>query len=119
MNVPLIMHSDGHINPFVDDCVNAGIDGLHPIERNAGMDLAAVKKAHGDKICIFGNVDNKRTLIHGSPETIAEEVKECISIAAPGGGYCLGSDHSVHDDIPNRNVFALYEAGRKFGKRFS
>ena len=34
----------------------------------------------------------------------------------PAGGCCLGSDHSVHDDIPNKNVFSLYEAGRKYGK---
>lgn len=43
-------------------------------------------------------------------------VRECIRVAAPGGGYCLGSDHSVHDDIPNENVFALYEAGRRYGR---
>lgn len=35
---------------------------------------------------------------------------------AKGGGYILASDHSVHDDVPNENVFALYEAGRKYGK---
>jgi uroporphyrinogen decarboxylase len=119
MGVPLIMHSDGHINPLVEYCVEAGIDGMHPIERGAGMDLGQVKKDHGQKICLFGNVDNKKTLVEGTPEIIAEQVRECIEIAAPGGGYCLGSDHSVHDDIPNKNVFALYEAGRKYGRRTS
>jgi uroporphyrinogen decarboxylase len=116
MGIPLIMHSDGCITPFVGDCVDAGIEGMHPIERDAGMDLAYIKKTYGDKICIFGNVNNKKTLVFGTLEEIEAQVRECISIAAPGGGYCLGSDHSVHDDIPNRNVFALYEAGRKFGK---
>jgi len=54
-------------------------------------------------------------LVKGSTEEVEAQVKECIKIAGPGGGYCLASDHSVHDDIPNSNVFALYEAGRKNG----
>ena len=115
LGIPLIMHSDGYIHPFVQDSVELGIAGLHPIERAAGMDLAEIKQKHGKKICIFGNVDNKDLLVNGTTEEIAAQVRECIKIAGPGGGYCLGSDHSVHDDIPNRNVFALYEAGRKYG----
>ena len=113
--IPLIMHSDGFIHPFVEDSVSLGIKGLHPIERAAGMKLEEIKQQYGKKICIFGNVDNKNLLVNGSKEEIEAQVKECISIAGPGGGYCLASDHSVHDDIPNQNVFALYEAGRKYG----
>jgi len=113
--IPLIMHSDGYIHPFVADSVSMGIRGLHPIERAASMDLAEIKQKYGKKICIFGNVENKELMVNGSPAEIEAQVKECISIAGPGGGYCLGTDHSVHDDVPNRNVFALYEAGRKYG----
>jgi uroporphyrinogen decarboxylase len=115
LGIPLVMHSDGHIQPFVDDAVELGIRGLHPIERAAGMNLGEIKARHGKKICIFGNVDNKELLVNGSPAEVEAQVKECLRTAGPGGGYCLGSDHSVHDDIPNRNVFALYEAGRKYG----
>ena len=115
LGLPLIMHSDGHIHPFVEDAISLGVKGLHPIERAAGMDLAEIKHNYGSKLCIFGNVDNKNLLVKGSREEIETQVRECISIAGPGGGYCLGSDHSVHDDIPNDNVFALYEAGRKYG----
>jgi uroporphyrinogen decarboxylase len=61
-------------------------------------------------------VNNKTTLVSGSVAEVVAEVKDCIKVAAPGGGYILCSDHSLHDDIPNENVFALYGAGRKFGK---
>lgn len=114
--VPIIMHSDGCINPLVPDCMAAGIDGIHPLQRNAGMDIAQIKRDHGKQVCIFGNIDNNHLLVEGTPAEVEAQVKECISIAAPGGGYCLGSDHSIHDDIPNENVFAIYEAGRKYGK---
>ena len=74
-----------------------------------------MKKRYGEKIAFLGNVDNKTTLVTGSTKDVEKEVRECIKAAAPGGGYILASDHSLHDDIPNANVFALYEAGRKYG----
>ena len=116
VNVPIIMHSDGHVSDLVEACVEAGINGLHPIQRTAGMDIAQIKQKFGDKITIFGNVDNSDLLVNGSPKEVEQQVKECIRLAAKGGGYCLGSDHSIHDDVPNENVFAIYEAGRKYGK---
>jgi len=39
-----------------------------------------------------------------------------LKIAAPGGRYILGSDHSVHDDIPNENIFAMIETAKKYGE---
>jgi len=116
MGVPMLLHSDGCIRILVDDIVQCGINGLHPIERISGMDLADIKSNFGRQITIFGNVDNTETLVNGTPADVEAMVRECIRIAGPGGGYCLGSDHSVHDDVPNRNVFALYEAGRKYGR---
>ncbi len=113
--IPVLMHSDGHVDPLIADCVNAGIEGLHPMERGAGMDIAKIKKLYGDKLCLFGNIDNKELLTTGTPADVEQQVKECLRVAAPGGGYCLGSDHSIHDDIPNENVFAIYETGRRYG----
>jgi uroporphyrinogen decarboxylase len=113
--IPVIMHSDGCINALFEDLVATGISAYHPVERAAGMDIGAIKRKHGKQIALLGNVNNKTTLVTGTPADIEVEVKECISLAAPGGGYLLASDHSLHDDIPNKNVFALYEAGRRYG----
>ncbi|MQY76090.1 MAG: hypothetical protein GH155_00480 [Spirochaeta sp.] len=114
--VPVIMHSDGHVAPFLEDLVETGISGYHPLERSAGMVLEKVKRDFGKALTLVGNVNNKTTLVSGSTEDVVEEVKECIRLAAPGGGYILASDHSLHGDIPNENIFALYEAGRKYGE---
>ena len=112
----VLMHSDGQIMPVLPSCVDVGIDALNPVQRGAGMDLATVKKRFGDKICILGNVDQRDLMVNGTKEQVMEQARECIRIAAPGGGFCLGSDHSIHDDIPVENVLAIYEAGRRWGK---
>ena len=116
LGAPVIMHNDGQIWDVLDDLVNTGISGLHPVEKAAGMDLKIVKEKYNRKICPIGNVNNKTTMANGTPEEVAAEVKECLKDAAPGGGYIISTDHSIHDDIPTENVYALIKTVNEFGK---
>ncbi|MHB1160295.1 MAG: uroporphyrinogen decarboxylase family protein, partial [Chloroflexota bacterium] len=50
-------HSDGNIWALMDFFVEAGFDGIHPLEPIAGMDLGEVKQRYGQKLCLLGNVD--------------------------------------------------------------
>ena len=43
---------------------------------------------------------------------------EAIDIAAPGGGYILASDHSLHDGISVENILALRQVGVEYGGSF-
>ena len=113
---PVILHNDGQIWDVLDDLVDTGINGLHPIERAAGMDLAKVKERYAGRLCPVGNVDNKFTMTNGTPAQIEEEVKACLSIGMPGGGYILSTDHSIHDGMPYENIMAYLEAARKNGR---
>ena len=47
--VLVVKHTDGNIWPIIDDIVSTGIDGLHPLEPVAGMDLAEVKAAYRNR----------------------------------------------------------------------
>jgi uroporphyrinogen decarboxylase len=112
---PVIMHNDGQIRDVLDDLVGTGINGFHPVERAAGMDLVKVKHNYAGRLCPIGNVDNKITMSTGTPEQVEAEVRECLAIGKPGGGYILSTDHSIHDGMPYENVMAYLEAGRKYG----
>jgi uroporphyrinogen decarboxylase len=116
LGVPVIMHNDGKIWDMLDDLVNTGIDGYHPVEKAASMDLATVKQKYFGKICPIGNVNNKTTMVTGSVEDVIKETKECLKIGMPGGGYILSTDHSLHDDIPLENVKAMIETVMKCGR---
>jgi uroporphyrinogen decarboxylase len=113
---PVLMHNDGQIWDVLDDLVATGINGFHPVEKAAGMDLKVVKEKYAGKLCPVGNVNNKTTMVSGTPEEVIAEVKECIEIAASGGGYIIATDHSLHDDIPSDNVYAFIEAVKKYGQ---
>jgi uroporphyrinogen decarboxylase len=114
--VPVIMHNDGNLWEILDDLVGTGIDAYHPVEKAASMDLVTVKQKYGGRICPIGNVNNKTTMVSGTPEDVKKETIECLKIAAPGGGYILSTDHSLHDDISLENAMALIETVHEFGK---
>ena len=113
--VPVIMHNDGNIWDMLDDLVNTGIDGYHPVEKAASMDLKTVKQKYFGKICPIGNVNNKTTMVTGTPDEVISETMQCLEIGMPGGGYILSTDHSLHDDIRLENVKALIDTVMKHG----
>jgi uroporphyrinogen decarboxylase len=115
LGVPVLFHSCGCITQYLDDLTQTKIASVHPLQRTAGMDLKAVKEQYGDRFCIIGNVDSSRTLPFGTPDDVEKEASEAIKIAAPGGGFVLASDHSLHDGIPLENILALRDAGLRYG----
>ena len=115
LGVPALLHSCGHISDYLGDLAQTRIAAIHPLQRTAGMDLRTVKAAYGDRFCLIGNVDSSRTLPYGTPEEVAAETREAIDIAAPGGGYILASDHSLHDGIPIENILTMFSTGAEYG----
>jgi uroporphyrinogen decarboxylase len=100
--------------PFLDDLVALGIAGLHPLEKGA-MDIRAVKKDYGDRLCLLGNVD-LNLLGMGTPDEVDCEVRALIRDVAPGGGYILTSGNSLAGYLKPENVIALVEAVREYGR---
>ena len=116
LGVPVIMHNDGRIWDVLDDLVDCGIDGLHPVERAAGMDLKKVKERYKGKLTPIGNINNKVTMASSDPDDVRKEVLECIREAAVDGGYMIATDHSIRDLIPTENVRCLIDTINKYGK---
>jgi uroporphyrinogen decarboxylase len=116
LGIPVIMHNDGKIWDVLDDLVATGVNSYHPVEKAAGMDLAVVKQRYAGRICPIGNINNKTTMVHGTPDDVRREAIACLRIGAPGGGYILATDHSLHDDIPLDNIRAYVEIAHRYGE---
>jgi len=114
ITLPWIIHSDGNLLPFVDDLLSVGIAGLHPNEKGA-MDIRAMKRTYGDRLCLLGNVD-LNLLWMGSPDAVDKEVRELIRDVGPGGGYIVTSGNSLAGYLLPDNVLALSRAVRKYGR---
>lgn len=115
LGLPMLLHSCGRITDYLPDLAQTRIAAIHPMQRTAGMDLAWMKANYGTRFCLIGNIDSSRTLPYGTPAEVEAEVREALRVAAPGGGYVLASDHSLHDGIPPANILAMREAGLAYG----
>ena len=118
LGVPVLLHSCGNINAYLDDLTQTRIVSIHPLQRTAGMDLKTLKTKYGSRFCLIGNIDSSKTLPFGSKEEVAAEVKEAIDIALPGSGYILASDHSLHDGIPVENIVEMFLTGKTYSQQF-
>ncbi len=113
--IPVFKHSDGNLYPILDDIVNTGIFGLHPMEPGA-MEIGDVKEEYGNRICLLGNVDCRHVLPYGTEEDVRGDVRRCIDAAAKGGGYVLTSSNTLHANVKVENVYTMYDEARKYGK---
>ena len=108
-------HSDGNIMSIMDMLVDAGIDGIDPIDPLGNMDLALIKEKYGDSIAIKGNVDCVDVLVNGPKEAVIQAVKECIRIAGPGGGYVCSSSNTIHTGVKPILYKTMVEAIHTYG----
>ena len=110
-----IEHSDGNLNLILDDLIEPGLSGLHPIEPLA-MKIGEVKKRYGSRICLIGNVDCGNTMTLGTEEDVRRDVRRCIDEASAGGGHILSASNSLHWQIPVRNVLAMADEAKRYGR---
>lgn len=107
VSIPWVFHSDGNLTSLLPDLVDLGISAFNPVEPGA-MDIVAVKKQWGDKICLIGNVD-VHLLSTGTPNQVAQEVRRLLHKVAPDGGYILSSGNSLASYCKPENVRAMIE----------
>jgi len=112
--LPVAFHSDGDIRPLLPMMVREGVSAIQPLDASAGMDVLELKDRYGDALAFMGNIPNKTVLLKGTPSQVASEVKRKLA-AGQGGGYVLGSSHSISGDVPIENFEAMLEAGRRYG----
>jgi uroporphyrinogen decarboxylase len=114
ISIPWILHSDGDVMPYLEDLLDLGISGLHPNEKGA-MDIRAVKREYGGRICLLGNVD-LNILGMGTPEDVEHEVRGLIRDVGRGGGYIVTSGNTLAGYLRPENVLALTTAVQKYGR---
>jgi len=108
----LSLHICGYIDPLMEDLMDLGLVAL---SLDSPSSLRKMTEISGKKIALVGNVATS-LFVSGSREAIEESVKECIRIAAPGGGYILSSGCELPYNAKVERTRFFVEAGRKYGK---
>jgi len=113
----LLLHSCGSVSSLIPDFIEIGVDILNPVQYSADkMDLATLKRDFGNDICFWGGgVDTQKTLPFGTPEQVSDEVKRCIDILAPGGGFVFATVHNITEGVPLENILAAFRTAKSYG----
>lgn len=102
--IKVLFHSDGNLNSILGDLVEAGIDGLNPIEVLAGMDVGDIHRRF-PKLFMTGGIDVSQLLPFGTPLQVRDAVRKAIDEAE--GRIMIGSSTELNDEVPLVNFLAL------------
>ena len=104
----VIFHSDGNIMDIADDLIDAGVDGLNPLEKAAGMDVFELRRRY-PRLIMVGGVDVTHLLPFGTPEEVRRETRKIIDEVGAEGRLLIGSSTELGDDVPLANYLALHD----------
>ena len=92
----VIMDSDGDISRMIPWMQREGIDGVLPLERQAGVDVCTLREQYPD--FLFIGAFDKMTM-RQSEEAMAGEFRRLLPAMA-SGGFIPACDHQTPPDVP-------------------
>lgn len=104
--ISVLFHSDGNLMPILGLLVDAGIDGLNPIEIMAGMDVGEIHRLY-PKLYLCGGIDVSQLLPFGTAAQVRDATRRAIDAAE--GRLMVGSSTELNDDVPLENFLAVWE----------
>lgn len=116
--VKVFLHSCGAIYDLIPDLIDAGVEILNPVQLSArNMDAATLKKEFGRHLTFWGGGANTQTTVtFGTIDDIKKEVKELMSIFAPGGGFVFTQVHNIQSNVSPEKIIAIYDTAMKYRK---
>jgi len=114
LDKPVILHSCGNIMSLAPGLVEAGFDCLQPLEVKAGVDMAALVREYGSRVCLMGGVDARA--LSADEDEMEREVrgKLAIGMSSPGG-YVFHSDHSTPNEVSLARYGRILDLVRRHG----
>jgi uroporphyrinogen decarboxylase len=86
-----------------------------PPPPTADGDIAHVKEVLGEDTVLFGNIDQVHLLREGSPNEVAEVVRQTVLAGKEGGRFVLNTADEVFPDTPIANLEAMIRSGLEHG----
>ena len=93
----VFLHCDGNLMPLLDLVVEAGIDGINPVEPAAGMNVEELMERYHGRLSLVGGLCNTHILPSGDADRIRRHVL-AVADAGKNGGLVIGT-HTVGPDV--------------------
>ncbi len=105
----IMLDTDGNPGPLMPLFMEAGVDGIWPLERASNVDPVLLRREYGRDLLLWGGVD-KREL--AKDEQAIDVHLRHLAPLIEEGGYIPTVDHTVPPDVPLAN-FCYYMERKK------
>lgn len=109
----VLKHCCGHTWPVIDELAEV-YDAYEGIQATAGMDIRSLKQRVGGRLCLWGGIWHEH-IISGDIKDIRSDAAYAFKYAAPGGGYIMGSTHSLAVGARPEHVLEMKRCRDKWG----
>jgi len=106
-------HLDEKLYLMLDDLIELGMDGLHPIEPRV-IDLTDAKRSCRDRNILGGNVNIIHVLPSSTEEAVRRDVGRCIDAVTEGREFILTDSNSLHSNVRTKNSWTIIDEERKY-----
>lgn len=111
--LPVVLHTCGSTREALPLILEAGFDGLNPMEVAAGNDVLEYAERHGDRLVFVGGFD-KRTIESHDRALIRREVGRFMEgMKARGARFVFASDHSISTNTDYQDYLYTVEVYRE------
>ena len=93
--VRVLIDTDGDVEPLIPWFKDAGIEGVLPLERQAGVDVNRIRRSHPDWLMIGGY---NKMVMHLGEEAMRMEFERLLPVMK-SGGYIPSVDHQTPPDV--------------------
>jgi hypothetical protein len=109
----ILKHCCGQVWPVIDELAEV-YDAYEGIQASGGMDIKRLKEEVGDRLCLWGGIWHEHIIL-GTPQDIRDDARYAFQHAAPGGGYIMGSSHSLAVDARPENIWEMKRCRDEWG----
>ncbi len=109
----ILKHCCGHVWPVIDELAEC-YDAYEGIQASAGMDIKKLAERVGDRLCLWGGIWHEHIIL-GNEEDIGNDARYAFEHAAPGGGFIMGSTHSLAVDAKAKNILEMKRCRDEWG----
>jgi len=95
----VFIDTDGDVEPLIPWFKEVGIEGVLPLERQAGVDVNRIRQNHPDWL-MMGGFD--KTIMKNGEEAMRKEFERLLP-AIKSGGYIPSVDHQTPPDVSVEN----------------
>jgi len=93
--IPVLVDSDGQVESMVPWLQDAGIDGIYPLEHQAGVDIPRIRARH-PRFLMMGGFDK---LVMNQGEAAVRSEFERLLPVMKSGGYVISVDHQTPPSV--------------------